>query len=274
MVKLDRMVNIGIIQFESELGEIENNVTKAVDLIAEAAKKGANIVCLPELFATGYNLSILKEKIAELSIEYYDYTMKKMSQAAKDNNVYVLASFGEMREMPGIVYNSTIVFDDEGNRVGSFAKSHLWALDRLYFREGSEYPVFDTKYGKIGIAICYDVGFPESVRNLCLNGAEIVFVPAAWRIQDVDMWDLNIPQRALENILFTVGVNRVGKEGELHLFGKSKVCNPRGTIITELPMDEEMVEVVSINLNDVNKFRTEISYLRDRKPQIYGKLVE
>lgn len=271
---MKKNVNIGIIQFESELGEVEANVEKAVSLIEDAAKKGANIVCLPELFSTGYNLNILKEKSAELSIEYYDYTMEKMAKAAKENNVYLLASFGEIREMPGIVYNSTILFDDNGDKVGSFAKSHLWALDRLYFKEGSNYPVFDTKYGKIGIVICYDVGFPESVRNLCLNGAEIVFIPSAWRIQDEDMWDLNIPQRALENILFTVGVNRVGIEDDLHLFGKSKVCNPRGKVISELPIDKEVVEVVSIDLNDINKFRTEISYLRDRKPQIYGKLTE
>lgn len=271
---MNRKVNVGIIQFESKLGEVKYNVNKAVGLIEDAAKKGANIICLPELFATGYNLNILKEKSAELSIKYYDYTMEEMSKAAKDNKVYLLASFGEIRDMPGIVYNSTILFDDNGNKVGSFAKSHLWALDRLYFKEGSDYPVFDTKYGKIGVVICYDVGFPESVRNLCLNGAEIVFIPAAWRIQDEDMWDLNIPQRALENILFTVGVNRVGMEDDLHLFGKSRVCNPRGTIISELPMDKEVVEVVSIDLDDINKFRTEISYLRDRKPQIYGKICE
>ena len=83
--------------------------------------------------------------------------------------------------------------------------------------------------------------------------------------------DLNVAQRALENILFTVGVNRVGKEN-LHLFGKSKICNRRGTVIAELPMDQEVVEVVTIDLDDINKFRTEISYLANRKPQIYTKL--
>lgn len=147
------------------------------------------------------------------------------------------------------------------------------ALDRLYFREGSDYPVFDTKYGKFGIAIYYDVGFPESIRSLCLNGAEMVFIPAAWRIQDLDMWRLNLPQRALENILFTVGVNRVGYEEKLHLFGESKVCNPRGHVIAELPQDKECVEVVTIDLDDVRKYRTEISYLRDRRPSMYENLV-
>lgn len=271
---MTREVNIGIIQFESVLGDVEANVSKAVQLIEKAAKKGANIVVLPELFATGYNLEILQEKIAELSIEYFNYTYDSMAAAAKENNVYLIASFGEIREVPGIVYNSAIVFDDKGEKMGSFAKSHLWFRDRLYFKEGNDYPVFETKYGKFGIAICYDMGFPETFRSLMLQGAEMIFVPAAWRIEDEDMWNMNIPQRSLENILFTIGVNRYGIEDNLHMFGRSMVANPRGKIIHELPKDKEAVEVVKIDLDEVNKYRTQISYLRDRKPHIYGKLTE
>lgn len=269
-----RKVKIGILQFESKLGDVEYNIKKSLKMISQAGDKGANIVVLPELFSTGYNMDILGKDIANLSIKYYDYILSEMSRAAKENKVYILASVGEIRDIPGIVYNSTIIFDDSGKKIGSFAKSHLWAQDRLYFREGSEYPVFETKYGNIGIAICYDIGFPESVRSLALAGAEMIFIPAAWRIEDLDMWNLNVPQRALENIVFTIGVNRVGKEGDLHMFGGSKVCNPRGKIIRELPFDEELVEVVEIDLEDINKYRTEISYLRDRKPTIYNKLVE
>lgn len=262
-------VNIGIIQFDGKIGQVEHNVNKAVEAIKKAAEKGANIVCLPELFSTGYNFDILGDQMGPLSLEYFDLTVEKMSSAAKEYQVYVIAPFSEKRDLEGILYNSAIVFDDEGNRIGSFAKTHLFAKERLYFREGSDYPVFDTKYGKFGIAICYDIGFPESCRSLCLNGAELVFMPSAWRVQDKDMWDLNVPQRALENLFFTIGVNRVGIEGDLHLFGNSKVCNPRGQIIAELPQDEERVEVVTIDLNEINKFRSQLSYLRDRKPDIY-----
>ncbi len=271
---MSRNVNIGIVQMDAKLGDVEANVNKAVKFIKEAAEKGAQIVCLPELFVTGYNLEILENKIVELGLEYYDYIKKELSQAAKDNKVYVIGGFGEKRELAGTLYNSAVLFDDNGDVVGSFAKTHLWALERFYFREGNEYPVFDTKYGKIGIMICYDSGFPESCRSLCLNGAEIVFNPSAWRIQDEDMWDLNNAQRALENVLFTVGVNRVGQEEDLHLFGKSKICNPRGTVIAELPKDEESVTVITIDLDDVNKFRSEIPYLKDRKPFIYNKIVD
>lgn len=265
-----KKVNVGIIQFESVLGKVEQNVTKAVKLIKEVADKGANIVCLPELFSTGYNFNILGEKFNEISLQYYDYTVDKMAQAAKDNGVYLIAPFSEKRDLEGILYNSAVVFDDTGKEIGSFAKAHLWAQDRLFFKEGSDFPVFDTKYGKFGIAICYDIGFPESTRTLCVNGAEFVFMPAAWRIQDKDMWDLNVPQRALENIFFTIGVNRVGHEGDLHMFGNSKVCNPRGKVIAELPEDQELTEVVTIDLNELNKYRTKINYLRDRKPEIYS----
>lgn len=266
---VSKSVNIGIVQFAAKVGQVEDNVNKAVDAIKMAAAKGANIVCLPELFSTGYNFDILGEQMGLLSLEYYDYTFEKMSKAAKDNQIYLIAPFSEKRDLEGILYNSAVVFDDQGQCIGSFAKTHLWAKERLYFREGSDYPVFDTKYGRFGIAICYDIGFPETCRSLCLNGAEFVFMPSAWRIQDKDMWDLNVPQRALENLFFTIGVNRVGFEGDLHLFGNSKVCNPRGRIIAELPQDGEAVEVVTIDLDEINKFRTQISYLRDRKPDIY-----
>ncbi|MFS0644990.1 nitrilase-related carbon-nitrogen hydrolase [Siminovitchia sp. 179-K 8D1 HS] len=266
----ERKVNIGIIQFAGILGDVKYNVKKASRQIKQAAEQGANIVCLPELFSTGYNVDLLGDDMSMLALKYFDYTVEKMAAAARENNVYVIAPFGEKRELEGILYNSALVFDDEGKQIGSFAKTHLWAKERLYFKEGSDYPVFATKYGKFGIAICYDIGFPESCRSLCLNGAEFVFMPSAWRVQDKDMWELNVPQRALENIFFTIGVNRAGREGDLQLFGKSLVCNPRGHVIAQLPEDEEAVEVVTIDLGQLNTFRTQISYLRDRKPDIYN----
>lgn len=271
---MERMVNIGLLQFKAKLGDVKYNVEHAVEMIEKAAKGGAQIVCLPELFATGYNLQILEEKTLTLGFEYFEYIKEEMSKAAKMNQVYVIAPTVEIRDMAQIGYNSALMFSDEGELMGSFAKSHVWALEGVYFREGNEYPVFETKYGKVGIMICYDSGFPEACRSLTLNGAEIVFIPSAWRIEDMDMWDLNVPQRALENLLFTVGVNMVSNDENLQLFGKSKVCNPRGTIVKELPMNQESCTVVSIDLNDVRKYRDEIPYLRDRKPGIYGKVTE
>ncbi|WBL15069.1 nitrilase-related carbon-nitrogen hydrolase [Sutcliffiella sp. NC1] len=271
---MPRKVNIGIIQMESKLGDVEANLRKAEEYIKEAASKHSDIVCLPELFSTGYNLRYLGEKTNELGLKYFHQSVDFLSQVAAKYKLYIIAPIAEKRELEGVLYNSALMFDREGQLMGSYAKSHLWALERFYFKEGSHYPVFETDFGKVGIGICYDAGFPEVARSLTLQGADILFFPSAWRIEDEDMWNLNLPQRALENLLFTVGVNAVGSSHDLHLFGKSKICNPRGTILTECEIDEEIVQVTTIDLDDIAKFRTEISYLRDRKPSIYQKLTE
>jgi|SRR5690625_1800403 len=271
---MSRQVNIGMIQMKAALGNVQENLQKSARLIEKAAKKGSQIVCLPELFSTGYHLHHLGEKTNELGLEYFHESVAFLSKVARDNKVYIIAPMAEEREVKGVLYNSALVFNDEGELEGSYAKSHLWAREGYHFREGTDFPVFDTKYGKIGIAICYDAGFPEVARILNLKGAEMIFVPAAWRIEDMDMWDLNLPQRALENILFTIGVNHVLDEHGLNLFGKSKICNPRGKIIEELPMDQETVSNTTIDLNELDKYRTEIHYLKDRKPFLYDELMK
>lgn len=275
--KTARKLKIGLVQFEGKLGEVEHNLSHALAMIDEAASNGAEIVCLPELFATGYNLSLLGGDTIKLGNAYYELIVQKMSEVAKEKKIHLIAPVGRKTRMEGILRNSALLFDDRGELLGHFDKTHLWALERLYYQEGDTYPVFDLaiagKRVRVGIMICYDAGFPEACRSLALNGAELVFCPAAWRIQDVDMWDLNLAQRALENLLFVVGVNRVGFEGDLHLFGKGKVCSPRGSIVAELPMDQETVRVVEIDLDDVSRFRTEIPYLRDRRPHIYSALL-
>jgi predicted amidohydrolase len=274
---MTRKIKIGLVQFEGEIGNVEANVRHSLELIAEAASRGARLVCLPELFATGYNLAVLEGKTIALGNRYYEYIADRMASAARQHGIHIIAPFGRKTNIPGILANSALLFDNNGEQAGYFDKSHLWALERLYYAEGNSYPVFSLKIGevsvRIGIMICYDAGFPEACRSLALGGAEVVFCPAAWRVEDTDMWDLNIAQRALENLLFTVGVNRVGQEGDLRLFGKGKVCNPRGRVLKELPIDKETVEVVEIDLDDIERFRTEIPYLRDRKPHVYGALV-
>jgi len=271
---MDRKIKIGVIQMRSKLGDVELNLSRAQKFIQEAVKMKANIVCLPELFSTGYNIDVFAEMNVKIGIKYYNYIVERISITARKNKIFIIAPFGEMRDSTDKIYNSAILFDDSGNICGSYAKTHLFSSECLFFRPGLQYRIFDTKFGKIGIMICYDAGFPEVSRILCLLGAEIIFVPSAWRVQDEYMWDLNLPQRALENLLFIVGVNGVGTEKNLHLFGKSKICNPRGTVILELPKDKEKVVVKTIDLGKLEKIRTEIAYLKDRRPLLYDKITK
>ncbi len=257
-------LTVALVQMDSTLAAVEENIKKAGAYIKKAVQKGAQIVCLPELFATGYNLELLKDNAIFLGDQYYERIFHYMAKTARENSVYLIAPFAR-KDRNGVLYNSALFFNEEGNLAGSYDKNHLCALEKLYFKEGNRLPVFETKFGKIGIMICYDAGFPEVCRSLCLKGADIVFIPAAWRIQDSYMWDLNLPQRALENTIYICGCNRVGTEGELHLFGKSKICRPDGKTLEELPSDKEGVLVKTIDLEQIIKVRSSIPYLRDRK---------
>jgi len=245
---MKQRINVGIVQMDSLLGDVESNTAKAVAFIEKAAKEGAHFVCLPELFATGYNMNILGRGIIDLSERYYGYIHKEMSEAARRNRVHVIAPFASKRSGRGPMYNSVQVFDDEGREIGSYAKTHLWDLENLYFAEGTEYPVFDTKFGRIGILVCYDMEFPEACRELSLKGAEIVFAPAAWNIKYERDWDIQYRQRAVENRLFAVGVNRVGTEGDLTFLGKGKIHDPEGNKIIELPVGKESVAVGAVEI--------------------------
>lgn len=261
-----RKVKIAIAQTISKLGDIVYNVEKSERYIRQAAKQHSDIICFPELFITGYNLELLKDNVISSSRKYHQFTYNKISQAAKTNKIHVIASFVDIKDDKS--YIMAILFGPDGEEIGHYYKSHGFAMDKKYFEQGTEYPVFQTSFGNIGILVCYDIGFPETARTLCLKGAEIIFIPSAWRIQEEHVWDLNIPSRALENQLFTVGVNRAGHEEDLHLFGRSKVCNPFGQVVFEMDYDTEELGICQIDLDEIKQYRS-WGYLVDRRPEIY-----
>jgi len=241
-------INIAIIQMNSRVGDVEFNTRKAEAFIEQAAKQGAHVACLPELFATGYDMEALGRDIIDLSERYYGYIHEKMSEAAKWNKIHVIAPFGSKRSEMGPVYNAVQIFDDQGKEIGRYEKTHLWDLENLYFAEGTEYPVFKTKFGKIGILVCYDMEFPEAAEALRRKGAEILFAPAAWTAEFEHDWDMEYMKRAMENGLFVVGVNKAGDEGGMRFLGKGKIHDPLGNTLLQLPALEEKIAVGTVEL--------------------------
>ncbi|MDI6871170.1 MAG: nitrilase-related carbon-nitrogen hydrolase [Bacillota bacterium] len=264
-----REVGVGLLQMECVLGDLEANLERAERLIAEAARQGAQVACLPEMSTTGYNPELLGERFPALAIAPDGPEATRLGKAAAAHSLWLIAPAVERRG-DGRLYNSALVFSPDGKPAGSYAKTHLWAAERRHFTPGPGFLTIDAPFGRFGVMICYDAGFPEVARTLALDGAELIFMPSAWRIQDKDIWDLNVPQRALENTLFVVAVNRVGREGDLHLFGNSKVADPRGRICCELPLDRETVTVARLDLALVASLRAEIPYLRDRRAELYA----
>ena len=270
---MEAQVKIAGIQFRGTVGDVEANTAHAVELVSEAARAGAKIICLPELFSTGYNLRVLGDRFSTLAQTLQGPTITALRNAAKEHGVYVVAPIALEKTIPGVVYNSAVCIDDKGELAGVYDKNHLCGGEKLYFAKGHAYPVFDTPYGRLGIMICYDAGFPEVARILALQGVELLLCPSAWCYPDLDLWQVNMPCRALENSLYLMAVNRVGQEEhDLRLGGSSMVCDPRGHIIAQLDAEHEGILYAQVDRARVVAQRSELPYLRDRCPGEYGIL--
>lgn len=262
---------IALVQFEGTLGDVEQNVERACDIVKEAAEHGADLVVFPELFSTGYHLDTIGPRIVELAEPIDGPTVRAMQRAAREAGCYVVAPIALVREVGGVPFNSAVLIDRQGNVAGSYDKVHLWALERFYFRAGANYPVFDTDFGRLGIMICYDMGFPEAARSLALQGADLIVCPSAWCAEDMDVWEINAPARALENTVFLAACNRFGREGDdLYMPGKSMVCNPRGKKIAQLEDEAAGILYVDLEAADIDTYRVKSPYMRDRRADTYA----
>lgn len=267
-------IKLALVQFESEVMNVEENVSKAIHFIKEAGKDNVDLIVFPELFTTGYALETIDKKFYDLAEKIDGYTIKSLSKAAKENNINIVAPIAFSKGVYGVIYNTAIVINRNGEVVGYYDKTHLWAGEMFYFTSGKDYPIFDMDFGKLGIMICYDGGFPEVSRLLALKGAELILCPSAFPIWDKDMWDIYFKSRSLENVCFVAGINRVGVEGTREMFGNNKLFNPRGEILLDAAMNKEDMQIVEIDLEDVKSYRKEIPYLKDRKPEEYKLLTK
>ncbi|MDD4658156.1 MAG: carbon-nitrogen hydrolase [Eubacteriales bacterium] len=267
-------VTLGLIQMESVLGEKETNLNHAIQLVRDAAKQGAKLICLPEMFITGYQLDILGDSLYDLSEDINGPTIAALSKLAKEINAYIIAPLAIKNPDQGPLLNVAVLIDDCGQVQGVYSKNHLFGNDDKYFTTSGEYPVFKTKYGTIGIMICCDNNYPEPARILALKGAEIIFTTAAWRIQEADLWELYNRCRASENNVFVAGINAFGRMEGLFLFGHSMLVNPRGKILAEATEEGSSVLVRTIDLDEIAAIRQHSPGLKDRHPQEYGALCQ
>lgn len=271
---MSRLVHIALVQFDSIINRPKENAARAVSFIEEASKEGAQIVCFPELFSTGYHIDQVGPHLSEVAESLDGATISTLREAAKNNSCYVIAPVALKKETPGIYYNSAVVIGDDGSIIGVYDKHHACFDEGKVYKNGHDIPVFETKYGTIGIMICYDMGFPEIARILTLKGAELIFVPSAWCEQDADMWNIQVPARGLENLVFVAANNRCGTEGETHFFGNSKVVNWRGKVLSESKSDKEEVIHAVVDLDELVSARETIKYLKDRRPESYAVISE
>jgi beta-ureidopropionase len=259
-------------------------IDKHVGYIEQAAKGGAQITCLQEIFYGPYFC-------AEQQTRWYDLTepipdgptIKLMQELARKHHMAIVVPIYEI-EQEGVYYNTAAVIDGEGKYLGKYRKTHIphvapgfW--EKFYFRPGNlGYPVFDLGFVKIGVYICYDRHFPEGARALGLNGAEIVFNPSATVAGLSEyLWKLEQPAHAVANGYFVGAINRVGTEAPWNIgqfYGTSYFCNPRGKIFAEASRDKDEVLIADLDLDMIKEVRQTWQFFRDRRPDAYGDLVK
>ena len=257
-------------------------IDKHVDLIARAASRGAQIVCLQELFYGPYFCAEQDPKWYELVEKVPDGpTVKLMCDLARKHKLVLVVPMYE-EDLPGVYYNTAAVIDADGTYLGKFRKIHIphcapgfW--EKFYFRPGNlGYPVFNTRVGKVAVYICYDRHFPEGARALGLNGAEIVFNPSATVAGLSEyLWKLEQPAHAVANQYFIGAINRPGFEEPWRIgefYGTSYLCSPRGKILAEGKRGEDDVVVADLDLDEIKEVRNVWQFFRDRRPETYAAL--
>ncbi len=254
-------VRVALAQLKCTVGDVVQNVKKACDFIVEAKKNNADIICFPEMFATGYDLSLSSTELRKMCADAQKYVDEMISGVAKREKIWVIAPYGIVENQ--FIYNAAVLYNRSGEIVGIQRKGFSFERECELFDKGEQFSIFETEFAKIGILICYDVGFPETSRKLSLSGAEIVFVPSAWCKRDLHAWQLNIPSRALENQLFTVGVNQTGRDNQVNFFGGSMACDPWGKIIFQMNFDLEELGFVDLNKQEIMNCRAAGGYLKD-----------
>ena len=259
-------------------------IDKHVDMLAQAAGKGAQVVCFQELFYGPYFC-------AEQDAKWYEFTEKVpegpttklfQAEAKKHNIVLVLPVYEE--DLAGVYYNTAAVIDADGTYLGKFRKMHIpqcapgfW--EKFYFRPGNlGYPVFETRVGRVGVYICYDRHFPEGARCLGLGGAEIVFNPSATVAGlSEHLWKIEQPAHAVANQYFIGAINRPGFEDPWRIgefYGQSYFCDPRGQFIAQACRDQDDIVIADMDLDSIREVRNTWQFFRDRRPETYAEMVK
>ena len=282
-------VKVGIVQMSCVAAK-GANLDKAIAKIREAAAKGAQIVCLQELFTSLYFCDVEEYENFKLAEPIPGPSTDALCKIAAELNVVIIASLFEKRAQ-GLYHNTTAILDADGSYLGKYRKMHIpddpSYYEKFYFTPGDlGYKVWETKYAKIGVLICWDQWYPEAARITSLMGAEILFYPTAigWHhLQDditnseqFNAWHTIQRSHAVANGVHVVGVNRVGLEqdGQMKFWGGSFVSNPFGNLLYQASHDDEEVAVVEIDTDKTDTYRTHWPFMRDRRIDSYGQITK
>jgi N-carbamoylputrescine amidase len=284
-----RKVHVGLIQASTPFDPAwpvkkiqEVSLEKHLPLIEEAGKRGVQILGLQEIFNGPYFCPGQDPKWYDAAEPVPGPTTEVMQAIAKKHQMAMVVPVYE-REQAGVFYNTAAVIDADGSYLGKYRKNHIpqtsgfW--EKYFFKPGNlGYPVFETRYAKVGVYICYDRHFPEGARALGLGGAEIVFNPSA-TVAGLSqyLWKLEQPAHAVANGYFVAASNRVGTEAPWNIgkfYGSSYIVDPRGNFLATASEDKDELVTAYCELDMIDEVRKTWQFYRDRRPETYGDLTK
>ncbi|MFH0881816.1 MAG: nitrilase-related carbon-nitrogen hydrolase [bacterium] len=287
---MPRIVKCGLVQCSNPIND-ENAPMKEISsamfdkhlpFIDQAGKQGVQILCLQELFNAPYFCPSQDSRWQDLTEPVPGPTVEALMPYARKYKMVMIIPVYE-REQAGEYYNTAAVLDADGSYLGKYRKTHIphtsgfW--EKFFFRPGNlGYPIFETRYAKIGVYICYDRHFPEGARALGLNGAEIVFNPSA-TVKGLSqyLWKLEQPAHSVANGYFMGCINRVGVEPPWNIgefYGTSYFVDPRGNILAEGSDDSDELVTADLDLDMIEEVRRVWQFFRDRRPEAYDRLTQ
>jgi omega-amidase len=259
------ILTVSLAQMSVKDGDPRKNWAVMQELTQEAVRRGSDLVVFPELWDTGYVLDKAKELASPLSGGLF----AQVAALSRASNIFIL---GSMLEKRGVgVYNTTAVFSPRAGVMGAYRKIHLFGpLQEPQFLSPGEAPLsVDLPWGTTGIAICYDLRFPELLRRYAVDGAKVLVLPAGWPAARINHWRVLVQARAIEDQYFVVACNRVGEYNDTVFGGHSMVIDPWGDLVGEAG-DGETLLTVKIDTDMVDPIRAKIPVMQDRRPNLYG----
>ena len=287
-MEANKKFRVGLIQI-SLSKDINKNLDKAVEWVSRAAKQGAQVICLPELFRSQYFCQTEDIKNFDLAETIPGKSTNAISEAAKKNKVTVIVPVFEKRAS-GLYHNSAVVIDADGNILGTYRKMHIpddpGYYEKYYFAPGDlGYKNFKTEFGNIGTLICWDQWYPEAARLTALLGASVIFYPTAigWHPFEksehgkaqYESWLTVQRGHAIANGVYVAAANRVGLEKQsenspgIEFWGQSFICDPQGIIIAQASSDKEEIVIAEIDPERIEYIRRNWPFLRDRRIDSY-----
>ncbi len=266
-----REVTVAVVQMDTTLGETDPNLAKMSEFVRKiTSAQKVDVIVFPELATTGYECGM---KFTQLTQRVPGPSANVLAQRANETGTHIAFGIASKERVESILFNSAVLAGPEGDIMLNYRKIHLRGEEQMLFRPGFKLEPVETPVGIIGLQVGWDMMFPEGVRSLCLDGAELILVSAAWDNTRSDEWRTLLCARAAENAVFICAANRIGEEPATVFNGESMIVGPRGQVIVDLDDKTEGYIIAKLNLDETRRVKEETQIFQTRQPLSYRSVV-